>query len=70
MLGASVLITTYLRFKLGGSSEYRENIVVIENTGEQDAELPTVLAEDEDGDEKKAKAADSSKVTVLTKEAV
>jgi hypothetical protein len=67
MLGASVLITVYLRFKLGGSSEYRENIVVTESSRKQDAELPTELAGDEDMDKK---AGEAAKVSVLTKEAV
>jgi hypothetical protein len=67
MLSASVLITTYLRFKLGGSSEYRENIVVTDSTPQQDAELPTELAGDDDTDKK---AGDATKVSVLTKEAV
>jgi hypothetical protein len=67
MLGASVLITVYLRFKLGGSSEYRENIVVTESSTGEDAELPTELAGDEDMDKK---ASEAVKVSVLTKEAV
>lgn len=67
MLGASVLITVYLRFKLGGSSEYRENIVVTESSMGQDGELPTELAGDDDTEKK---ASEAVKVSVLTKEAV
>lgn len=69
MLGASVLITIYLRFTLGGSSEYRETIVMHDRSAMENTELPTTLVGEDDDDDKK-KAAESGRVTVLTREAV
>lgn len=64
MLGASVFITLYLRYKLGGSSEYRN--VTIENPPVRgdDSELPLEL----DGEDMDKKAGDRTKVSVLAKE--
>jgi hypothetical protein len=69
MLGASVLITIYLRYTLGGSSEYRETIVMHDRSAMENTELPTTLIGDNDEDDKK-KAEDSGRITVLTREAV
>jgi hypothetical protein len=65
MLGASVLITFYLRFKLGGSSEYRN--VIVQDTpvrGDDDGELPLELSGE--GDDKKGE--EDSKISVSVKQ--
>ena len=66
MLGASVFITLYLRYKLGGSSEYRNVTIVDASVRGDDSELPLEL----DGEDVDKKGEGKTKVSVLAKESV